>query len=152
MIKIKPENIGFDIAYDEVLSHLPDTIDVSVIISYNYDIAGYPPDSSGRLANKHQYRVKGLFELVGEIYHKVESNGIIHLAILKSIHISIRDLARYVTSIKKIDLRRTHVLNITLESFIEDLGDKKIKREYSKEDIELMNKFINMYKYTGTSK
>jgi hypothetical protein len=101
MIKIKPENIGFDMAYDEVLSHLPDTIDVGVIINYNYDIAGYPPDSSGRLANKHQYSVKGLFELTDEIYCKVESKGLMHLAILTSINVTIRELARYVTTVKK---------------------------------------------------
>ena len=99
-MKIAPKNTSFDLAYDEVISHLPDTIEVSLIINYNYDIAGYPPDSSGRLANKHQYSVCGLFDLIDEIYHKIDNNGIIHLAILKSIHISIRDLARYVTSIK----------------------------------------------------
>lgn len=150
-MKIKSENISFDRAYDEVLSHLPDTIDVGEIINYNYDIEGYPSDYSGRLANKDQYSVKGLFELIDEVYCKIERGGIIYLAILKSIHLTIRDLARFSTTIRKNELRRTHVLNITMERFIEVIDNKKIKSEYSKEDIKLMNEFIGLYTYTGVS-
>ncbi|MDD3609556.1 MAG: hypothetical protein PHI49_07370 [Halothiobacillaceae bacterium] len=145
------ETIDFDNVYDHIISLIPDEVDVSEIISYDPEInsrrpSNLPPvsDKSGRLAEKYGYSSPAVESIRQDIY-KNKAVNLVESFVLNCISRIMRDLSLYCTRIRKGEIRKSTVLNKTIEAMKSSLMEKSHKSGYSAEERKILRKFVNKY-------